>query len=83
MSGAYSSRAGAKCPHCKHLHEPKDDPTQLFDETAGRFACHQCGRAFALTVSVEYSWTTSPLEQRIETRRQDGTPWDKHAEGND
>jgi transcription elongation factor Elf1 len=52
------STSGPKCPYCGHEETP-DEPF-YYDESTTRLECGECGKAYAVEVYHETSWTTEP-----------------------
>lgn len=49
------------CPYCGHEHEATEEYNHITPYEAERSTCEACGREFLITVTIEVSYTTTPL----------------------
>lgn len=54
----------AVCPYCRHGNSPINNDCALYTETLSEYKCDNCGKAFAVNVhrQISFSWGTKKKE---------------------
>jgi transposase-like protein len=61
MTNDYISTGGPVCPYCRHQETP--DEGYYYSDSLCELECGDCGKAYAVEVYNETSWTTRPKSE--------------------
>lgn len=59
---------GIRCPSCRHILRPDDNPDEPFHEEGGHNTiCPSCNEEFEFETHVEYSWSCPAIKVKNDT----------------